>query len=47
MKVTGIKAIKPDKLPITFIVTPKYEKVVGFFVSPAGYEYSNSERIKY
>jgi len=28
-------------------VTAKYEKIVGFFVSAAGYEYSASEKIKY
>jgi hypothetical protein len=42
MEIKGLKVIKPDRLPLTFKMTPKSERVVGFFVKPTGYEYSSS-----
>jgi hypothetical protein len=47
LQAQGLKLIKPDKLPLTFKMTPKSEKVYGFFVKSSGYEYSNSEKISY
>ena len=43
----GIKVIKPDRFPLNFNMTPKSEKIYGFFVTPTGFEYSNTEKIKY
>lgn len=43
----GLKVIKPDKLPLKFAMKPRSEMIYGFFVSPAGFEYSNTEKIKY
>jgi hypothetical protein len=37
MKITGLKVIKPEKLPFTFKVVAGSEFVVGFFVNPGGY----------
>lgn len=47
MDIKGLKLIKPDKLPLSFVMGPKSEKVYGFFVTPSGFEYSNTEKIKY
>ena len=47
MQAQGLKVIKPDILPLTFKMTPKSEKIYGFFVKSSGYEYSNSEKISY
>jgi hypothetical protein len=47
MNIKGLKIIKPDKLPLTFKMTPRSEKLFGFFVKAGGYEYSNTERITY
>jgi hypothetical protein len=43
----GLKLIKPDHLPLRFKMDPNSEKTYGFFVSPGGFEYSNTEKIKY
>jgi len=37
MIIKGLKVIKPDRLPLNFKVTNKFERVVGFFVNPSGY----------
>jgi hypothetical protein len=47
MQIKGLKLIKPDRLPLQFVMGPKSEKVYGFFVTPSGFEYSNTEKIKY
>ena len=39
--------IKPDHLPLEFKMGPNSERVYGFFVCAAGFEYSNTEKIKY
>ena len=43
----GIKVIKPDHFPLEFKMAANSEKTYGFFVSPSGFEYSNTEKIKY
>lgn len=42
-KLTGMKTIKPMKLPHRFDMNPGKEETIGFFVSARGYSYESSE----
>lgn len=38
-KMSGLKVIKPDKVPYRFDMHPQTSVVIGFFVSEKGYSY--------
>ena len=45
-KLSGMKVIKPLKLPHRFDMNPGVEGIIGFFVSAKGYSYESSESME-
>ena len=46
LSTSGMKIIKPDKLPHVFDMNPQSEKVIGFWISSRGYSYESSESME-
>lgn len=44
---SGIKAIKPDKLPFKFEMKQNARFLRGFFTSASGFNYQSSESMSY